>query len=96
MLMILDDSEMHEDGYPIPLAHVVRMVKITKLILFNGCTAQSSGTMNMPTTNTTDGSTGEGEFGAFLVKALARMLRSLYDRSVDDAGAWADKSLQGV
>ena len=78
--MILDDAELHEDGYPLPLGHVVRMVKAAKLVLFNGCCAQASGVMEMPTTNTTEGSTGEGEYGAFLVKALARMLRSLYDR----------------
>ena len=34
LLDVLDDAELHEDGFPIPLHQVIRLIRCTKVIIW--------------------------------------------------------------
>jgi hypothetical protein len=91
-LVVVSDEEMQSKGVPLALPHVVRLIKLLKVLCFRGCLAyaeQQERQQQEKTTTTTNKQQQHQQqqqqvtdipYDRFLLVTFCRLLRLLYDR----------------
>lgn len=81
MLIVTDDSEIHEMGKPLPLHQLRRCIQILKQLLYRACCVDNTLSAPRDGDDAVSAKYGTDYFGLALISASARTMRNLYDRS---------------
>ncbi len=75
-LVVVTDEDMQQ-GRPLALPHVVRVVKLLTVVCYRGCVAHAT---DPQAAAATSNRLTDVPYGRFLLATLCRLLRALYDR----------------
>ena len=81
ILIVTDDSEIHEMGKPLPLHQLRRCIQTLKQLLYRACCVDYSCSVSKNEEQVVSTKYMCNYFGLALISASARTMRDLYDRS---------------
>lgn len=81
ILIVTDDTEIHEMGKPLPLHQMRRCIQTLKQLLYRACCLDDSSLSSEDEASAQSTKYETNYFGLALISASARTMRDLYDRS---------------
>jgi hypothetical protein len=81
VLIITDDSEIHDMEKPLPLHQLRRCIQTLKQLLYRACCLDDTSSSDTPGSGSHKKGHASNYFGLALISASSRTMRDLYDRS---------------
>jgi len=81
ILIVTDDSEIHDMGSPMPLHQLRRCIQTLKQLLYRACCLDNTSQVSQTGEEVVFSTYQSNYFGLAMISASARTMRDLYDRS---------------